>query len=210
MSLSELSERIQICTRKEKTFVELNGRTVCPIALEFRTSPQSCPPDTEANFITPERPAKGRRPLSETSNFSFESLPSFKSPSSSVDSVCDVTANLELHSCTESNQCPHCLFTFNNGISFKQHQCMFKINTDLNTNHVVLKRPKNWKETLTIVRQLCEEDVVKLCILNNWCLPEFYPFCFPHQIRSGRTGTIPLLETMTASKHSANCWRWMK
>ena len=118
--------------------------------------------------------------------------------------MCDVTANLELHSRTESNQCPHCLFTFNNGISFKQHQCIFKINTDLNTNHVVLKRPKNWKETLTIVRQLCEEDVVKLCILNNWCLPEFYPFCFPHQIRSGRTGTIPLLETMTASKHSAN------
>ena len=45
---------------------------------------------------------------------------------------------------------------------------------------------------------------MKLCILNNWCLPEFYPFCFPHQIRSGRTGTIPLLQTMTASKHSAN------
>ena len=67
----------------------------------------------------------------------------------------------------------------------------------------MLTRPKNWRETKAIITQLCKEDIIKLCILQDWSLPNFYPFVFPHQIRSGRTGSVPLLEEMTASRFSA-------
>ena len=55
---------------------------------------------------------------------------------------------------------------------------------------------------MKILGQLCREDLVELCRLNNWCLPGIYPFCFPHQFRSGRLGQVPLLEK-TASGESS-------
>ena len=49
---------------------------------------------------------------------------------------------------------------------------------------------------------------MELCRLQHWCLPGFYPFCFPHQFRSGRLGIVPLLD-MTASRESSNLLQCM-
>ena len=68
---------------------------------------------------------------------------------------------------------------------------------------MVLTLPKNQRKSLEILDQLCEEDLVKLCMLQGWCLPGYYPFCFPHQIRSGSLGNVPLLVAMTASNSSS-------
>ena len=90
----------------------------------------------------------------------------------------------------------------------KQHHCTFHYNPqtckDNNINVTVLKPPRNMKQTRDILQQLCQEDIVKLCILQNWCIPGIYPFCFPHQIRSSILGSVPLLETYTASNNSTN------
>ena len=89
----------------------------------------------------------------------------------------------------------------------KKHRCLFHYNPqtckDNNINVVVLHPPKNIQQTRDILQQLCQEDLVKLCILQNWCIPGIYPFCFPHRIRSSNFGSVPLLET-TASKSSTN------
>ena len=48
-----------------------------------------------------------------------------------------------------------------------------------------------------------------MCRLQNWCLPHYYPFCFPHKFRSGRLGLPPVLEKMTASKLSSELLKQM-
>jgi hypothetical protein len=76
----------------------------------------------------------------------------------------------------------------------------FKVNKITPT---VLTRPKKWKETLAILNQLCKEDIVNLCMLQSWSLPSYYPLSFPHHLRSGRVGGVPVIEEMTASRFSA-------
>ena len=69
--------------------------------------------------------------------------------------------------------------------------------------------PKNWKETLKLLSKLCKEDIVELCRLQNWCLPSYYPFCFPGQNRSGSSGIIPVISSMTAGSSSTKLLKSM-
>ena len=181
--------------------------------------PLSCPPpEVPTEFSTPVRPVRRRRPVS-----SFDTPTSRQSPATSPIGTPSLLLtpspqffSSNQHSpCTPNdwninhpNQCQFCLFTFKNQTYLKNHdKCLFKPNTlHLRVNKIsptVLTRPKNWKETLGIINQLCQEDIVNLCILQSWSLPSFYPFCFPHHIRSGRVGGVPVIEEMTASRFSA-------
>ena len=105
----------------------------------------------------------------------------------------------------QSIRCKSCFIEFGTKKSFKQHNCNFRFDDQFflrsNIVPVILKRPKNWKETLAIIGQLSLEDQVKLCRLQHWCLPSLYPFVFPHQLRAGKQGgKVPVIESMTAGK----------
>ena len=102
---------------------------------------------------------------------------------------------------------------FKNKKYHKDHKCPFRPDVSFmksqNINPVVLNLPKKWKETVAVMSQLCSEDVVEMCRLQDWCLPHFYPFCFPHQLRAGHLGLPPVLEKMTASKSSSQLFKQM-
>ena len=50
---------------------------------------------------------------------------------------------------------------------------------------------------------------MELCRLQNWCLPCYYPFCFPGQNRSGSSGIIPVISSMTAGSSSTKLLKSM-
>ena len=90
------------------------------------------------------------------------------------------------------NLCPFCLVIFKNKDYHRRHKCIFRPDASFfrnqNITPVILKLPRKYQETLVILNQLCSEDVVEMCRLQNWCLPHYYPFFFPHQFRSGHLG----------------------
>ena len=185
-------------------YFETKGRTVSPVSFyqleensPTQSRPSSCPPldaGTDSVFSTPVHPTKRRRTasscLTPTSHPSWESSPLrtpdlllTPSPRSSVSSI---PLDLEFQSIFDvrhPNQCPFCLYIFASKRYLKQHRCLFSTYNKLcdNTSPKVLTRPKNWRETKAIITQLCKEDIIKLCILQDWSLPDFYPFVFPHQ-----------------------------
>ena len=208
------------------------GRTVSPVCFHPQEQtetflagrPVSCPPpEVESEFSTPLKPKRRRtssycdtpssRPSPESSPLRTPTLiltPSSQrysaSPSPTTSSDLKHQSARDESSLKSPNQCPFCLFFFKNCTYLRKHRCLFQPNIqffqDNGVSPLVLTRPRNWRETVKIIGQLCKADVVKLCILQNWCLPSFYPFCFPHQIRSGRIGSIPLIEEMTAARFS--------
>ena len=192
--------------------------------------PSSCPPpQVETEFTTPSRPASKRRRSAASSSSNrtptLDITADMYSPSTPVlmmspTSSPSTSPNFQFDTPTEQeylkmkNQCEFCLAFFKSARSLKnEHKCIFRPDYQffkVNGIHpVILTRPKNWEETLKILNQLSKEDIVKICILQNWCLPSYYPFVFPHQIRSGRTGNVPILDTMTASKFSATLLKKM-
>ena len=214
---------------------EIQGRTISPVRLFHSDSspeislpsrPQSCPPvETHSRFVTPERPCKRRRTLSSSTNPDFlESLDSspLSSPHltltpnqqfSSMESVGEFESSAEVLNLDYSLQCSFCLVSFRNKKSQYYHKCNFRPDPHYFERHsiipAILTRPKNWEQTVKILSQLCKEDVVELCRLQNWCLPGIYPLVFPHQFRSGRLGYIPVLDMMTASKASSGLLKCM-
>jgi hypothetical protein len=202
-------------------FIEQKGRTVSPVSIPGLSSrPTSCPPSIdESVFTTPSRPVSKKRrrttssrtPTVNDSSPATPNLiltPSYQfSPSSLLSNSFDFETQQLPDSLNLNNQCPFCLAFFKNARSLKtNHRCPFQPDYYfLQTNFIsptVLTRPKNWEESLKILNQLSKEDIVKLCTLQNWSLPCYYPIVFPHQHRSGRTGGVPLIDTMTASNFS--------
>ena len=215
---------------------EKRGRTVSPISFpvpsihEYVIRPQSCPPPQfDSTFLTPERPSKRRRKTSASSTSSLKDLATSPlsspnsplvsptatlTPNSSDFSSSETDSESSCQSETETSQCPSCLVTFKNKKSLKyQHKCSFRYDPlfcrENNIIPEVLTPPNNSQQTLSILSQLCKEDLVKLCILQGWCIPSVYPFVFPRQLRSGRHGTIPLLSSHTASSDSTNLLKKM-
>ena len=210
---------------------EVQGRTVSPIRfpqsqdISPSKRPQSCPPRQTSSFLTPERPCKRRRTQSSSINpedpESFDSSP-LASPHLTLtpgqaffhqEAFSEVSTpnSAEDLDCTLL-QCSFCRVGFRNKRSHYSHNCNFRPDIQFLERHsivpVTLTRPKNWEQTSRILSQLCREDVVELCRLQNWCLPGIYPFTFPHQFRSGRLGHIPVLD-MTASRESSGLLKSM-
>ena len=50
---------------------------------------------------------------------------------------------------------------------------------------------------------------MELCRLQNWCLPCYYSFCFPGQNRSGSSGIMPVISSMTAGSSSTKLLKSM-
>ena len=110
-------------------------------------------------------------------------------------------------------KCINCSAEFKCKAYLKRHVCMFRPDLKLlSLPHVkptVLKLPKAWQDTLRIVHNLCSEDIVSLCRLQMWCLPNYYPFCFPNCIRVGHIGIPPVLEEKTANRSSTDLLKRM-
>ena len=213
--------------------IDKRGRTVSPsfaapppLPPPAYTSsrPQSCPPpQTDTQFVTPERPSKRRRitPASSTSSLLDSPTSPLASPNLSVtpkgsdlsssETESDSTDQSESESNT--NECHGCLTRFKNRIDFKRHNCSFMYDALYCKKNfivpVILSPPKNMKDTRSILSQLCVEDQVNLCILQGWCLPFIYPFCFSSQQRCGRQGRVPVLDSLTASSNSVSLLRKM-
>ena len=206
---------------------QIQGRTVSPVS--FTSPPElaassramSCPPsESSLGFTTPDRPCKRRRTASSSTTQDFpQSLVSspLASPILTLTptSISPSPSGFLEESETSASliQCPFCLVTFAKEKSKYYHDCHFRPDYNFFDKHhitpVVLTRPQNWKQTTRILSQLCKEDVVEMCRLHNWCLPFYYPFCFPHQVRAGSVGSVPLLDTMTASKASSDLLKSM-
>ena len=213
---------------KHRLFQHL-GRTVSPSQFpsspDFARSarPQSCPPQDTASrdlFMTPKRPAR-RRTLSRTAHPSPQGSSCSSpigsphlslTPSSSQESIF-LLSETEYNDNLNTLDCPFCLFKFKNTKSFKQHNCNFRPDLHFlqiqNISPLVLNLPKDWEKTLSIISQLCKEDIVEMCRLQNWCLPGYYPFIFPHHFRSGHLGLPPILEKLTANKQSSELLKRM-
>ena len=189
---------------KHKMF-EKRGRTVSPIPLSASASaaahvsvsrPQSCPPPTfDSTFLTPERPSRKRRRISASSTSSLIESPTtlLTPPSSPLPSpTMTLTPNSSDFSSSEtedetsgasekySHECQTCLVNFKNKKDLKyQHKCNFRYDPlscrSNNIFPVFLTPPKHSQETLQILSQLCSEDLVKLCMLQGWCVPNVYP-----------------------------------
>ena len=199
-------------------FFDKRGRTVSPVSFpshNFSDSfprPQSCPPPcSESTFVTPERPRKRLRPSLPESPISPIASPTVSlTPNSSDISSTESDSSQDN---TDVNECSSCLTVFQHKRDLKRHNCRFQYNDLYCRQHgivpVVLNLPPNSEETGDILSQLCKEDLVKLCTLQGWCLPSVYPFCFPYKQRSGRHGTVPLFESLTASQNSVKLLKKM-
>ena len=128
-----------------------------------------------------------------------------KSPSSSICSDVSSSARVlfaDLHHPHVGNVllvCQFCYFDFKTAKNLKRHDCIF--NPDklvLEDDPILLTRPEAWKETLNILRQLCIEDIVKLCQINKWAIPSVYPLTFPGKFRLGHLGIPPVLVEMSS------------
>lgn len=74
----------------------------------------------------------------------------------------------------------------------KRHKCSFNPNMATSPSKPpLLTRPRVWEDTLKILRQLCIEDIVKLCQINQLVIHSIYPLCFPGNLRAGRGGGVP-------------------
>ena len=197
---------------------EKRGRTVSPVSFpsqncsESFLRPQSCPPPcSESTFLTPDRPRKRLRPSLPESPISPIASPTVSlTPNSSDISSTESDSSQDN---TDVNECSSCLTIFQHRRDLKRHNCRFLYNDIYCKQHgivpVILNLPPNSKETGDILSQLCQEDIVRLCTLQGWCLPSIYPFCFLQQHRSGRHGTVPLLESLTASNESVQLLKKM-
>ena len=211
---------------------EKRGRTVSPICFVFPEPepssihrPQSCPaPQINEQFLTPDRPHKRRRKSAVSRSPSLLDSPILSpcfsptsplpipsptlTPNTSDISSSETDSETSVVSDSVSLICSSCLVHFKSRRCMKQHRCIFHYNPGTckknNINIVALKPPRNIKETRNILQQICQEDLVKLCMLQDWCIPGIYPFVFPHNIRSGSIGPVPLLESHTASNKSTN------
>ena len=212
--------------RDKHRFFQHLGRTVSPS--QFPSSPdllrsdrpQSCPPpDCSDTFMTPKRPVRRRTlsrtnpsPLSSACSSPLSSPRLCLTPSSSQDSSF-ILSEKEYNENQNILECSSCLFTFKNIQNLNRHKCNFRPDIHFlqiqDISPLVLSLPKDWEKTLSIVSQLCKEDIVELCLLQNWCLPGYYPFIFPHQFRSGHLGLPPILEKMTANKQSSELLKRM-
>ena len=189
-------------------YFEVKGRTVSPILYErneydevHTIRPSSCPPfSAESN--TPR--SRSRQSLYVSSSNESVNLLQLESPNITLSSLSDQSVSSSslqsLDSLDDDRKCTHCLVNFTSRRGLERHNCMFEPNDNVlsTLSYVELKRPINWRKTQAIIKQLCSEDQVRLCIINNWCLPSIYPFCFPYNYRSGRFGNIPILKEMTA------------
>ena len=198
--------------------IDKRGRTVSPTPVSFpqqptadcSVRPQSCPPPPLfSTFLTPERPSKKRRTSSASSLFDSPTSPlpsptATLTPTSSEFSSSDTESE---GSGTSMNLfCQTCLTQFKDCKYLKRHRCNFRYDPlfcrQKYLQPVLLICPLNVEETLDLLTPLCQEDQVRLCQLQGWCLRSVYPFCFPYKQRSGRKGTIPLISSLTASDKS--------
>ena len=217
--------------RDKHRFYQHLGRTVSPVSFPPRECnisprPQSCPPPELSDAcMTPQRPSIRRRTLSRSS-LASSPIPCLDSspvgspllsltPTSSQDSSFIASENEydENQNITTANQCSFCLIMFKNSKNHRKHHCNFRPDSkfllDQNISPVVLSLPKELEKTLAILSHLCKEDVVQMCRFQNWCLPFYYPLCFPHHFRSGHLGIPPVLEKRTANKQSSELLKKM-
>ena len=170
-----------------------------PDAPDLVSRPQSCPPPLfQSDFLTPERPIKRRKVSSVSATTSPAVSPQVSPPDSPLDSPIDsplysplpsprllVTPNSSDVSSSETDsnvsgqsenvryECPTCLINFKNKRGKNKHNCTFRYDhlfcEENNISPVVLTPPKNLQQTMNILSQLCQEDQLKLCILQDWC-----------------------------------------
>ena len=149
-------------------YVEVKGRTVSPIRFDAGdlvdpfVRPPSCPSlqadDSGIQLKRRRTVSASQVTFSGSSDLSTQSILRFSS-----------LTNLHCERLGESfeageNQCPFCLFQFQNTRTLKQHdQCHFQPAATMDSETTILVRPKNWKKTYDILSQLRET------IQNNSC-----------------------------------------
>ena len=206
--------------------LDRRGRTVSPACYPppppppSTSRPQSCPPPL-STFLTPDRPSKRRRitPASSTSSLLDSPTSPLSSPNLTITPQSSDFSSSETDSETPDesenvkNECKSCLVLFKNKKNLNRHRCSFKYNHLLcrqnNITPLILCPPHSVSETMSILSQLCVEDQTTLCRLQSWCLPNIYPLCFPYNQRSGRLGTVPLLQTFTSFTNSTDVLKKM-
>ena len=95
--------------------------------------------------------------------------------------------------------CPTCLTPI-------PHDCPFIVNDDLLIRTLpepatILKPPKNREQTRLILNSLPLVERVKLCMLQGWCEPNVYPYCFFSSWRVGIHGVPDIFSSYGASGH---------
>ena len=87
------------------------------------------------------------------------------------------------------------------------HDCPFKFQEEMLNRVVpltVLRPPKHRDRTKEILNNLPFVERLKLCMMQAWCVPDVYPFCFFGSMRIGSHGIPPIFSALTAARPPLN------
>ena len=219
LQLSPLQCRFPGCSKKynqeasrrrhEQTshrMFDKRGRTISPNLIfhqpsppTFTSRPQSCPPpQTQPEFLTPDRPTKRRRvtPVASVSSSLDSPVSPLQSPDLTLTPVSSVSSSSETGSESDSSyqsencmKCHCCLIKFRQYDAFKRHRCKFRYDPLYcranNITPTILRPPHNVQDTRDILSQLSQEDQFKLCTYFTRILP-------PQHLSSMLSSSTPL------------------
>ena len=155
-------------------------------------SPQLSPQPSTMSTPSPTASPRSLTPPSPLSSASMSQSVGGGSSSGSSGSI------------SQDLRCKSCFVVFASRRYHRQHQCRFKYDPNISLDQSVtfLTKPKNLETTLQTLSLLSDVDIVKMARLQDWWIPQLYPFVFPGKLRSGHQGLPPVLKNCTAENNS--------
>ena len=201
-------------TRHEKDIHKLviskDNKTLSPVPLPVPRH-QSCPTPSQDIFTTPL--ASRHSSISSRRNLFPEldqsppvpmSLPTSSTSKMSISTV-DSSRSLEVEGEKPGDNplvCSSCNHQYTNTSSYKRHlPCRYEASKErLQKNENILKLgpPEEKHKVYQLLQHLTCENYIELCITQNWCARDIWPFVFVGAQRSGSG----IFDEYTANKQS--------